>query len=494
MEPYQKKPPPDAPAAASQNKNVLLLNRKFMKKFISQLRDRQTQRKNELSQKEVEFIASLSNDKSWMDETVMFIRLFIWATALYCGYTGYIFYQSSFAATFGETMSMLIAFVLMACVEIGKIGILPKVFRAVAFGWYDGSIASSAYWGFLGIIGFGFVYWSYTVSTDGGKMKADQMEREHTEQTTVPLPQRIAEACATIDAQIESANTNYNTAMGTKWKGVTTYESQKSAKKIQEQISSLQAQRQQVVQQVTNGFGTEMGAKTGESNAFAAFIRRFGGWFEALAVVAMLAVTFFEMRLVELHQEQQQQQQQPANNNGQQQQQPGAGAYRPAQVNGFSNGLPQNNAYSNLGTQAFGASRPQIGFNINRNTGNVPPATGTAHTPPIDSVPQCDTDTDAQKTEWADSALREAISRVRKDLANLRNENGLKGSVVARIRRAMFDTRDWFKNPGFTPSHEAAAAAGACFMEAAEELYQQGYFTDISDILKALQTEPVISA
>lgn len=263
---------------------------------FSQFSAWRNKRAQDLSNAEVNKITSLRNDKTHADEALWITRIILFIVTAFTAYCGFLFYQSTFGRIFSHTATMLAAIALAIITEMAKIFLTHRALRSIFFGWIFKSFWNLGGWTFIGLLGLGAFLWSVNISTDGMEM----MTREITELSTPKdnLSEAIAGATAGIDAQIQQASVTQSEAFGTKWKGTTTVRAQKIAETTAKSIASLQQQRQTIVDQVTADHKTAGATRAENISNWAYWIERYGGYMELVAALALLAVVFFERRLV----------------------------------------------------------------------------------------------------------------------------------------------------------------------------------------------------
>lgn len=250
----------------------------------------------EMSNKEVNKIISLRNDKTHADEALMVTRIVLLVVTAFTAYCGYLFYQSTFSKIFTPSTTLLAAVALAFITEAAKIFLTHRALRSIFFGWMFRSFWNLGGWLFIAAIGVGAYVWSVNISTDG----MDMFTRQITEISTPKddLNMAITAATSGIDAQIDKATKTQNEAFGTKWRGTTTIRAQKIAETTAKSIASLQTQRQRIVDQVTTDHQAANVTRSENISNWAYWIERYGGYMELVAGLCLFAIVFFERRLV----------------------------------------------------------------------------------------------------------------------------------------------------------------------------------------------------
>lgn len=390
------------------------------KNVFSQLAKANRQR-NEANQKaseqqEVEMLLSFRNDNTNADEAAIFIKIILWGLTIFMIYLGFEYYSKTFAEMFPPEIAFAFAVALPAVVEIAKIKLVGKFFRAWVFGWMGTSRHWSgvAYWFIVGGIGLGAFVWSYSISTGGIKEVAKQNAEIKNKQAE--LNTTLSLATAGTDAQIKSLE-NSNAQIGPlkNAKGRTNWESQPILASNAESLKSLYAQKEQITRTTTEEYQKNAGNIQLKVSAWAQFIERFGGWGEWGVFICLCAVAFFERRLFEANKDAVKAAESAVENKD-------SHTLPPYQANGH----PQH--IQNQAAQRYYFNRPSP-------TGNVIEAA-------LDPQPLFSLETVAQPEitvaqpqigNYADSVLELCRQNVQKEMGNFRNPQALKGSVSRRI-------------------------------------------------------------
>ena len=274
------------------------------KNIFSQLSEAQRKRSdaNQTAeeQQEVEMLLSLRNDKTNADEAVIFVKIIMWGLTTFMVYLGFEYYSKTFAEMFSPEAALVFAISLPAVIEIAKIKLIGKFFRAWFFGWIGTKQHWSAvlYWLIIGTIGISAFWWSYTISTGGIREVAKQNAETKNRQCELHL--QISTATAGVDAQIYALQKSNEDAGSLKNKrGRTNWASQPILSSNAQSLSYLFAQKEQIAKQVTENYQKTEGDVKIKVSAWAQFIERFGGWGELGVFICLCAVAFFERRLYE---------------------------------------------------------------------------------------------------------------------------------------------------------------------------------------------------
>ena len=249
-----------------------------------------------LSKKDVAEMVRKRNPETNADEIRIFILAVLVIATVFCGYTGYLFYKETFGQSFSPTTAFLFAIALAAVVEVSKVMLGTRVLMAFVFGWVNGGWWNTGLYIFATALFFGAFYWSVQISTDGMQLLTRNRSAERDTSAMAPV---IAAATRDIDAQIAAAQNIQAQAMGNKWKGTTTWESQKTATQQGKTIASLQAQRATIIERASDEYNRKQGAKSQRLDLFADWVRKYGGFSELACALALLALAMNDRRIVE---------------------------------------------------------------------------------------------------------------------------------------------------------------------------------------------------
>lgn len=263
---------------------------------FSQFRTWRNKTAQQLSNKEVNKIISLRNDKTHADEALIVIRMLLLIVTVFTAYCGFLFYKSTFGRIFSPTAALLAAGALASCVELAKIFLTHRALRSIFFGWIFRSFWNLGGWAFISLLGLGAFIWSINISTDGMEMFTRQITEDATPRGDIAA--EITAATAGIDKQIADASGAQNRAMDIKWRGNTTVEGQRIAKANARQVESLQQQRAKIVDQVTADHQQAGAVRQTNISNWAYWIERYGGYMELVAALCLFSIVFFERRLV----------------------------------------------------------------------------------------------------------------------------------------------------------------------------------------------------
>lgn len=344
----------------------------------------------------------------------------------------------------GTMGAVVFAVLLTLFIEAAKITAMRWFFRDVWFGLWRQNISSALIVFMGGLISVGGFAWSYYNSTKGVHYVSAYLGETKVAREIIQPP------TAEVDANLAATKEAQKKAWGTQWKGTTTWEATKAARRalavqeVQEKQKLLlleqAAQQQAAADERREVF-------IGKVGTLLAFLGGKMEWFQLLILAGMV---FCERALWE---RMKQAGHQPAANG------------RPAST-GFRSYPNGAGAPSPISNEA-----PQVEyFNRNRTTGNVQPypkpVNGLPPQPPATdqaapTVSQCDTDQDGRTargaTVGADALLRFTMNKLQGELANLQNQNGLPVSVVKRMQERVGEMIRAIDTGHFEPSPKEAA-------------------------------------
>jgi len=412
------------------------------KSTISQISDLFQSKKEAANQtnrqKYDEYLLTLRNDKTNADEAAFWIKCILYLLTAFVVYLGYHYYLSTFSQTMDPMVAAIFAVGIPAGVEIGKLKLISKAFRAISLGWINDGPSKSLFWSFVLIIGAGAFWWSYTISTGGIKEVARQNAEASVRQDSLHVI--ISSATADVDARIAEINHSNEQAAQMKTKrGKVAWSGQTIQMNNSASLVSLQGERQKIVDQITADYATTGAENKTKVSAWASFIERFGGWGEIGSILCLIALAVFERvlrdhNMAELENEQSTTTPPLSNSNGQT---TPNGAYKVAQNKAGSIGF----YWDGYGSPAA-ALTPQPLFT---DQDTVPQST--------QAVPQPNGEI---MESYADSVLELCRQAVQKDLANFHNEQARPATVSKRINTALDECREKMMRSGFEPTYKAA--------------------------------------
>lgn len=384
---------------------------------------------------EIQKVATMRNDKTFADEAAWIVRLLLYLSAAFCAWASYFYYRDYLSESFSPAFVAVFSVALPLVVELLKIKITHNVLRSIFFGWMFKSGWTLGYWFFLLVLAAGSYWWSVSISTDGmqkySAMKADQTLESDS------LRQVLSLATSDIDAQIASAQRNYDSAVNTKWKGTTTYQAQKAAVSQSKSLENLQAQRSEIIAAVTQEYQEGRAKRTGKIDAWAAFVRKFGGYMELASAICLVALVFFERRLFALY-------------NSQIPAPPTPSGKKPNPDTGTQYTYTPGQPYT---VNGHGPAQNHGGFSIR------PLSTlfeHRKHTVPRSEKTVARSSPDTVTTD-ADTVLKYAKSRLQSNVANFSDRQRRKATTAANCTAIVNDVAHKFRGRGFEPSPEVAS-------------------------------------
>jgi hypothetical protein len=236
------------------------------------------------------------NDKTNADEALRVIWGVLVILAAFVGYCEYLYYDTTFATSFGSGAGFIFAVGLAAVTMVVMVYLTHLTLRALFFRWMFKDGWSMGYWGIIALLSIAVFVWSYRISTEGmhsyTTMHADEATR------TASRTEYVSAATAALDKQIESATAARDAALNTKTKrGKTTWKGQENAGKASDELLLLQKQRDEAAAKANADYEASEGKRATKVDSFADFIQRFGGWGPWGILLCSLAVALAERRL-----------------------------------------------------------------------------------------------------------------------------------------------------------------------------------------------------
>jgi len=413
------------------------------KSTISQISDLFRSKKEAASQtnrqKYDEYLLTLRNDNTNADEAAFWIKCILYVLTAFVVYLGYHYYLSTFSQTMDPMFAAIFAVAIPAVVEIGKLKLITKAFRAISLGWIDDGPSKSIFWGFVLIIGAGAFWWSYTISTGGIKEVARQNAEASVRQDSLHVI--IASATADVDARIAEINHSNEQAAQMKTKrGKVAWSGQTIQMNNSATLTSLQGERQKIVDQITADYATTGTENKTKVSAWSSFIERFGGWGEIGSILCLIALAVFERVLRD-------QNMADFENKGSATTPhvPGGGSATPPPAQNGAYRVGQNTSASPIGFYWDGYGSPSAVL-------TPQPVFGS------ETVPQSPTTVAQQNGEdsganYADSVMKVCKDAVQRDLSNFQNRQASQATVSRRINAALDECRQAMMKTGFEPTY-----------------------------------------
>jgi len=418
------------------------------KTIFNEIADWRSKNRENVTNAQVKKAARLRSDKTNADEARIVLNIILFVAESITAYMGFLYYKEAYESNLSPMFGAIMALGVAATVEIAKVFLVRLALRSILFRWIVASWTQLGYWTFVFILAVGSYFWSYTISTDG--METFVKNNQYKSRPKDDLSQKIAAATAGIDAQIAQESNARTSSNNTKWKGVTTIDAQRSIRKNNTNIESLLAQKQKIVEDITTKANADNGQLTQIEGSFTTFIKKFGGYMEIICALCLIALAFAEMRLVEVVSSEPNAsptpEPQPVSNP-----QP-----QPQAKHNFNNGSP---TYFNRGSD-----------------GNVVSTYSHAVTQSDTDVPHMAMKNINVVSVGSDGVLRDAITRIKRDMANLKNENGKPQSVYDRIKGALDALYNATIDENFDPNQTLAHDAYSyLYKDVFPELYAFGF-------------------
>lgn len=366
-------------------------------------------------------INSYRSEGTHADEWLRLFKFFLLPIAvLFTVVFGFAIHYNLALPYVGHYGALLCAVLLTAFLEWAKIVAMRGFFRDLFFGLFRQGISTAL----IMVIGFfislGAFMWSYDNSTQGvqyiAKYLGETMVHREVVQTNT----------SELDAKIESTLHAKDAGLNTKWKGTTTQDGQKIAltalavQAEQEKQKTLLLEQDRENQQKKDGHREEFINRVGILLSF------LGGKMEFFQIALIIGIVLSEHALFGMMKN-------------------GGGTTTP----GGKKSTRQASKFDEFvnGTE-FGTEKAVNGLPKNQTPG---------------TVSQCDTDfkgttgTQAHTTISMDDKLRYSLYKIRRDVPNLKNENGLPASIMKRITDELLSLNTSFKFvENARPSQEVA--------------------------------------
>lgn len=360
------------------------------------------------------------------DEFLLIVRLLILPLlAVWCIVISFATARAFLGHNFGEPYATIGAAILCLVIEIGKMKFGSYTFSKLFLEGLDGiqeRFAEAAMWGFITLFATACFIGSFLNSTHGAEslalLRGNQAHYEEFKPNTSDL-----------DSQIAAADSRINANSGIKWKGTVTYQAQQAIKSDSRSITSLNAQREQRVNEQRADYERRRAQMDETTTKGAKIVFAAGGYVEILQIISLVLMAAC-MRVVGDHLEREH-----SNVN---------------QTAAQNISFARNNAFNSQQTNNSAPSVPQV-FMFNRIPGGNVRAAGT------DSVPQF-SQAVAQKNAvmGCNDILARCKESIQRDLPNFGRKDARQTTVNDRITLALDKCLDNMNIPGFCPDREAA--------------------------------------
>lgn len=409
------------------------------------------------------------NDPTTSADEMLKIGKFIFLLLLaYSGLLSLMSYYHNFLPSFGKGPAVFMSVALAVTIEYGKSFFAKWSTRIPAFFGFNFLFSTPVQtFRYVALAGFTVAtfYMSFLNSTAGGQQLAKELRQKSELQAFAPNT-------AEVDNQIRATQEAIAANLNVKYKGVVTYESQKSNRILSKNLSDLQAQKSELIRQQRTDWESEQQRRATNTSFAATLVMQSGGWVELLQLLLVIFIVMNERTLLvnAAHKSQSTPSPTPA-----------------PSFNAFSNGSgttppPNNSTFFNYTT---GGS--QIGF---RRQSTEP-------------VSQSDTGVTQINNEGPSvAAFQHNLTALRRDCANLKNGNGTYRSISERIATAMdgmiynMPALDYPKREGvatfliqdFLPVHEAKISN---YTVEPEQTPMRVYLSQLNKLIALLQIQTV---
>lgn len=371
----------------------------------------------------IQKINKLNDPTTNADEILRYGKWILYALLAYSTLLGFFYYYKSFSKSFPFEIAVFFSVILPVAIEFGKNYCATWAVRQPFFHGFPSIFASKAKtFIFAGLVLIAIVTYAMSIrnSTVGAQQLSLMFSHERNAVAFVP-DTRV------IDEQIAATQSSINDTRNIKWKGVVTYQAQKSIQSQTKALSTLQSQREEAIRQQRQDWEQDQTYKSDQGNNIAGLVLASGGFIELLQllfqILRVACEKLLDNRLPHPTPATRQQQQTPT----------------------FSS-FPQNNA------------SPLFFFNRNLD-GNVQSA-NDHHDPDINGVSQSTQGVtqyfDPGAVNFSDDVLKTAETDLRRHHANFGRKQGKDATTSENINRILDETYQKISQPGFSPSRGAA--------------------------------------
>lgn len=369
-------------------------------------------------------INSYRDNGTHADEWLILLKILLPLSAFFTLAFGMALHYNLALPYAGHYAAGTFALIFTAFIELSKIIAGRWFLRQLFFGMYKQGQSSAWLIVCGGLIAAAAFAWSYYNSTTGVTYLAHYLGEKHVERPVVDMNAKTAG----VDTRLTNTQKIAQKGLNTEWNGTTTRDGQRIAKNASAAIVEQERQRTILIEQAANEQKTLDTHRTtfiGKVGELLAFLGGKMEWFQVLILCAMVAAEKTLWHRM-------------------------AGSSTPPHR--------QNNGYK------IPFQQHPIGFNTDQ-SGNVrsatpPPAVnGLPTTPKEDAgrlyhnVPQ---DTGSADSIGADAVLKNAYTKIQRELSNLKNDNGKPVTVSERIHVQMMDVAREAQKKQFKPNPRLA--------------------------------------
>ncbi len=393
---------------------------------MQQLRPFWAKDREETLQARIGKINKLNDPTTSADEILRWGKVVLFFLLGYSTLLGFFCYFKSFSKSFPIEVAFIFSCILPVAIEFGKNYCATWAIRQPFFHGFASIFASKAKtFIFAGLALIAIVTYGMSVrnSTVGAEQLSLMFSHERNAATFTP-DTRV------IDDQIAATQQSINENRGIKWKGTVTYQAQKSIQSQTKALTTLQAQRQESIQQQRADWEQDQTYKSDQGNNIAGLVLASGGFVELLQILFQFLRVACEKLLDNRISSSSATFQFSPNQNGQ---------------------ARQPNAYPTIENLVY--------FNRSSPSGNVQPAPP----PPDNTVSQCVATVTQQNTEVAahslDDVLKLSEKRLRGFACNFDEKHRRNDTVHANICTILdetFEKLKLYKHLGYYPTRAQA--------------------------------------
>lgn len=349
---------------------------------------------------------------------------------------GVVFHYNLVLPYLGHTGAAVFAVVFTAFIEVGKFYAGRWALRQLFFGIFKQGVPAFAIMVFGMLISVGTFYWSYWNSTKGVAYITGHLAETHIERQKVD----VAGALAPVDSRQGEIKSLADRGLNIKWKGNVTRSGQRIAEKAAAANLEAEKQRTLLLEQGTKEQARLDTHRDTFIDKIASMLAMLGGKMEYLQILVLFGIVAAERALYDRmkitgatmgHSFRERKK------------------YTPPPPGNFEN--PEGPAFTKSSMWENKAN--PIGFNVKpdgnvHSTINGTPAATVGH-----SVPQFQS---AQNYLSSDHTLKHLLTRIKRDVANLTNENGTPRTVCRRMHEATNEAGQAMQSRDFQPSPKVA--------------------------------------
>lgn len=235
-------------------------------------------------QSRIKAIQRLNDPTTNADELLSGSKILLFLLLCFTGLLAGFSYYKNFSGAFPVAVAAFMAIALTVAIEWGKNYCTTWAIRTPFFRGFGHIVSTPANsFMFAGLILIAAATFTMSVinSTIGGRQLSVMLNHER---NTTPF----AANTANIDSLINTTQKNITEASTVKWKGVTTRTSQQAIKQYSTTLSSLNEQREAIIQQQRADWEKQQAVIAENRNYSANLMLTSGGWVELLQLLLIL--------------------------------------------------------------------------------------------------------------------------------------------------------------------------------------------------------------